>query len=90
MICGLDGDMEGHHIYPCIHICTSELQSVCMLQGELPDNPIVNFTAHTLLSGAAAAALIQKTRPELVGQADLVVNLGDMTIEGLPTGFLSG
>jgi hypothetical protein len=49
---------------------------------------MMNFTAHTLLSGAAAAGVLQATRPELVGQPDLVVNLGDMTISGLPLGFL--
>jgi hypothetical protein len=61
------------------------------LQGELPDNPFVNFTAHTLLCGAAAAGVLQRTWPELLGQADeVVVNLGDMSIAGLPVGFLAG
>lgn len=60
------------------------------LQGELPDNPVVNFTAHTLLCGAAAAGVLQRTWPELLDQAEaVVVNLGEMSIAGLPVGFLA-
>jgi hypothetical protein len=58
--------------------------------GDLPPNVTVNFTAHTLLSGAAAAGVLAGTWPELVGQDDDVVNLGDMSIAGLPLGFLEG
>ena len=58
--------------------------------GELPPNVTVNFTAHTLLSGAAAAGVLARTWPELAGQDDVVVNLGEMSIAGLPGGFLQG
>ena len=56
--------------------------------GELPANVEVNFTAHTLLAGAAAAEVLRRTWPDFVGEPDVVVNLGDMSIAGLPQGFL--
>lgn len=72
-------------------LCLVCLDVHLRMQGELPDNPIVNFTAHTLLCGAATAQVLQKTWPELLDQADaVVVNLGEMSIAGLPVGFLGG
>jgi hypothetical protein len=56
--------------------------------GELPANVTVTFSAHTLLAGAAAASILHKTQPELLGNPDVVLNLGDMSISGLPVGFL--
>jgi hypothetical protein len=58
--------------------------------GELPANVTVNFTAHKLLCGSAAAGVLRDSWPELVGQPDVVVNLGDMSIYRLPAGFLQG
>lgn len=67
------------------------LNVVHCVQGELPDNPVVNFTAHTLLCGAAAVRVLQRTSPELLlDQAEaVVVNLGEMSIAGLPVGILA-
>lgn len=56
--------------------------------GELPPNVDINFTAHTLLAGAAAAKVLAQAWPELGDNPDVVVNLGDMRITGLPVGFL--
>ncbi|GBF88057.1 hypothetical protein Rsub_00769 [Raphidocelis subcapitata] len=54
--------------------------------GRAPPFPSVFFSAHTLLSDAAAEAALAAFAPRLAGRG-AVVNVGRMALEGLPPGF---
>jgi hypothetical protein len=58
--------------------------------GELPAPLAVHFAPGTLLScdSARAQAALAQSWPALLRQPGVVLNLGDMWIEGLPAGFL--